>query len=324
MLLEKLVANAERHGHISAAALYRLIDEHAGELTLLLDEGDNLGLRIDRVMRSVLNDGHAKGSPVTRTIQSQSKSFSTFAPAAIGAIGSLTLPLMQRSIIIQMHRTKRTDLKTIEDLGSAEEGIRFDALRRHIITWAQSVTQFDLKPALPKILRGRPADNWRVLLSIADSFDNAHLSKTAREAAVIFADGYHDEDACVALLYDIRMVLRRLKADRIKSATLAEELHELEDGRGIWSAWRGEVDDQAPHAITQGEIATLLRRFDRNLRPKPLFELGSREKRGKTARGYYASHFERWWLAYCPEEADAETDNICQLRPKLKSKSKSE
>ena len=127
----------------------------------------------------------------------------------------------------------------------------------------------------------------------------------------------------MALLYDIRTIFRRLNVDRVKSATLAEMLNEMEDGRGIWSAWRGENDDQSPHTISQGEIATLLRRFDRNLRPKPLFELGSRETRGKAARGYYRDQFEQWWSRYCPEGADddaASTDNVLPLRPKSEPK----
>ena len=318
-LCAKLTPNAERHDNISAASLFRLIDERAGELTLLLDEADNLGLKIDRVVRSVLNSGHAKGGLITRTIQGQPKSFSTFAPAAIGAIGTLTLPLLQRSIAIPMHKTQRTDLKTIEDLGSPEEAKRLDGLRRLIVEWAHKVAQFDLNPPLPKILRNRPADNWRVLFAIADSFGSAHWSKVARQAAEAFAGGYSDEAACVALLHDIRLIFRRLKAERIKSKELADALHELEDGLGIWSAWCGESDDQSPHAITQGEIATLLRRFDRALRPKPLFELGSRQTRGKSARGYYASQFEKWWAAYCPEDG-AKTDNVRQLHPKSKSK----
>jgi hypothetical protein len=61
----------------------------------------------------------------------------------------------------------------------------------------------------------------------------------------------------------------------------------MEDGVGIWSAWRGEKDDHSPHPITQGEIATLLRGFDhRKLRAKPLFALDSRKTRGKGGRGY--------------------------------------
>jgi hypothetical protein len=44
LFLEKLTANPERHDNVSAASLFRIIENHAGP-TLLLDEGDNLGLR---------------------------------------------------------------------------------------------------------------------------------------------------------------------------------------------------------------------------------------------------------------------------------------
>jgi Protein of unknown function (DUF3631) len=196
MLLEKLAADPQRHGNISAASIYRLIQH--GAPVLLLDEGDNLNLRFDRVMRAVLNDGYLTGGTITRTIRGEPKTFSIFAPLAIAAIGTLTLPLLQRCIVISMHRSTRVDLKTIEAFGLPEETASFEALRRHIITWAQSA-QLDLSPPMPKILRGRLADNWRILLSIADSFGSDYWSKTARDAAIAFADGYHDEDAAVAL-----------------------------------------------------------------------------------------------------------------------------
>jgi hypothetical protein len=189
---------------------------------------------------------------------------------------------------------------------------------QNLRAWAQAVLQFDLDPKLPKMLRGRMADNWRVLISIADSFGSVYWSKAVRDAAVIFAEGYSDEDACVALLYDIRTIFRVLNVDRIKSSDLTEALHEMEDGVGIWSAWRGEADEQSPHAIMQGEIATLLKRFHHyDLRPKPVFELGARKTRGKSGRGYYSHQFEKWWAIYCPE-GDEDANNVRQLRAKSK------
>jgi hypothetical protein len=265
----------------------------------------------------VLNSGYQKGGYISRTIRGEPKKFLTYAPAAIAAIGLLPLPLMRRCVVIRMHRTTRTDLKTFEMMSISEEIQRLEALRRYIVTWSQAA-QFNLDPQLPKILRGGTADIWRVLISIADSFQSAYWSKAARDAAMAFANGFYDEDAPVALLFDIRTILRRLDVDRIKSVLLMQELHELEDGSGVWSAWRGENDDQSPHAITQGEIASLLRRFSHDLRPKPLFELGSRENRGKAARGFYRHQFEQWWRCYCPEKDDenADSDNVRQLHTK--------
>ena len=318
LFIERLAANPERHDSITAAALFRIIESSAP--TLLLDEGDNLGLKIDRHMRQVLNSGHLAGGYATRTIEGQPTRFSTFAPAAISAIGTLPLPLLQRSLIIQMQRSTRTDLKTIEEMKTPEASKRFEALHQLIAAWAAGVTKFDPDPSLPKILRGRSADNWRVLLSIADSFGSAHWSKVAREAAKTFADGYYDEDACVALLYDIRTIFRREGIDRIKSAALVKALCGMEDGVGIWSAWRGEADDQTPHPITQGGVATLLRRFDRNWHSKTVFELGSRKSRGSSARGYFKNQFTKWWDIYCPEDVEeGAADNVRQLHSKSKA-----
>jgi hypothetical protein len=309
-LAERLTPNAARYDNITAAVLFRLIDD--GSPTMLLDEGDNIGLKIDQVMRRVLNGGYERGGHTGRIINGVPREYSTFAPVAIGAIGTLPLPLMARSIVIAMQRSKRDDLKTKEDLATPAEVNRLEAVRRIIVAWAQNAV-LSKTPRLPKILRLRTADNWRVLISIADSFGNAYWSKTARDAAVVFAAGYHDEDAPVALITDIRTIFIRRHIDRIKSLDLAQELHQLEDGMGIWTAWCGDNDDQAPHAITQGEIATLLRRFSRTeLRPRPLFDLGSRNSRGVGGRGYYRKQFEPWWEGYCSEHHEAE---IRQLRP---------
>jgi hypothetical protein len=160
------------------------------------------------------------------------------------------------------------------------------------------------------------------MISVADSFGSTYWSKAAREAAGEFAAGYHDEDAPVALLTDIRAIFIRLRVDRLKSLDLAHELHALEDGAGIWTAWCGDHDDQAPHAITQGEIAALLRRFSRTeLRPRPLFDLGSADSRGSAGRGYYRKQFEPWWTRYCGELSDAEIRQLQQLGAPSKAES---
>jgi hypothetical protein len=98
MFLEKLVPDPQRHGNITAPSIYRLIEN--GAPILLLDEGDNLNLKFDRVMRAVFNDGYLVGGTITRTIRNEARPFSIFAPLAIAAIGMLPLPLLERSIII--------------------------------------------------------------------------------------------------------------------------------------------------------------------------------------------------------------------------------
>jgi Protein of unknown function (DUF3631) len=76
----------------------------------------------------------------------------------------------------------------------------------------------DPRPDVP--LRNRPADNWRVPLSIADSLGH---SEDARAAAVALSKDRPDEDAGVVLLTDIRGVFGKLDTDRIKSEELVKE-----------------------------------------------------------------------------------------------------
>jgi hypothetical protein len=311
-VVEKLTPDSKRYTSITAATLFRVIDAGAAT-TLLLDEGDLAGLKIDRVLKQVLNDGYERGGHVARSPGGIRREYSVYSPMGIAAIGTLPLPLLSRSIVIIMHRSKRDNLVTKEQLNTPEQVTRLEGVRRLIFMWAQSISAFDKNPKLPKILRGRTADNWRVLIAIADSFNNTYWSEVARDAAVKFAAGYHDEDACVALLTDIRTIFDRRCVDRLKSLDLAQQLHQLEDGMGIWNAWCGDNDDQAPHAISQGEIATLLRRFSRTeLRPRPLFDLGSRNSRGAAGRGYYRSQFEPWWEIYCSERTNAEVRQLHQ------------
>jgi hypothetical protein len=79
---------------ITAASIYHAVDrEHP---TLLIDEADNLGLAFNGALRAVLNSGHRRGGKVTRYHGGQARSFATFAPVAVAAIGTLPLPVMHR------------------------------------------------------------------------------------------------------------------------------------------------------------------------------------------------------------------------------------
>jgi hypothetical protein len=60
LLLEQLVAEPYRSDNITAAAIYYLLDGRP-RTTLLVDEGDNLDLSNNAVLRSVFNSGHRRG-----------------------------------------------------------------------------------------------------------------------------------------------------------------------------------------------------------------------------------------------------------------------
>ena len=80
-----------------------------------------------------------------------------------------------------------------------------------------------------------------------------------RAAAIELSIG-QDEDLGVRLLEDIRDLFDlRPGIDRLTSAAMVDGLLELPDG--LWSEWRGPQDNQVPHRMSQGGLATMLAPF---------------------------------------------------------------
>jgi len=166
-VLRCLVPRAHKTDSITPAAIYHLIDRDRS--TLLVDEGDNLGLVFNSTLRAVLNSGHRKGGRTTRFVGGDARPFSTYAPMAIAAIGMLPLPIMHRSIVIHMKRAPPTrPLRHFEENDLEDLNISYTMNRR----WARDA-KLNHDPELPKVLRNRAADNWRPLIAIADTFGPA-------------------------------------------------------------------------------------------------------------------------------------------------------
>jgi hypothetical protein len=298
-LLELLVARARKDDSITAAAIIRLIDrEHC---TLLCDEADNLGLGHNSILRAVFNSGHAKGGSRTLLVKGMPQRFSTFAPLAIAAIGMLPLPIMHRSIVVHMERATR-QLRFFDGKDPALN-YTYSLIR----VWARDV-KLNPNPNLPDELRNRPADNWRVLVSIADSFGREWGAR-ARKTASDFARSYRDEDAAVTLLGDIRAIFDALNLDRLTSARLVDELVAMEDAG--WGDWRGIHDDQQPRQLSQGELARLLAPF--GIRPRSIWPR-QRNQDSRSRKGYLRSQFEPAWRAYCDSTGTpAQSSKIARL-----------
>jgi hypothetical protein len=290
-LVEVLSAQAQRTDGITAAAIYRMIDQMRP--TLLVDEADNLGLATDGPLRAVLNSGHRKGGAITRVIKDRPKRFSTFCPMAIAAIGSLPLPIMARSIVIHMERTDGArPLRRLKERDIDDANSDVNIIYRQVFHWAKNVN-LDLDPEIPREFRNRQADNWRPLFAIADSFGPT-WGAAAREAAFALKRGYHDEDIGVMMLSDIRTIFDELATDRISSEQLVESLNNMEGA--IWSEWRGMHDDQQPRQLSQGQLAQILRPFQ--IRSRSIWP---RHRHGKSRKGYLRGQFETAWTSYCSQ-----------------------
>jgi hypothetical protein len=291
-LADLLCARPFRSDDTTAAAIYRYLYDHPMS-TLLIDEVDNHELWRNRSLRTLFNSGHFRDGATTRFIDGRTRRFSTFAPLAVAAIGMLPLPLMSRSVVINMRRNRNTALKRLNRHDPA-----FAAAREQIRRWVATCS-LNLSPDMPIELRNRETDNWRILLSIADDLG---YGKQARVAAIELTVNRPDEDPGVTLLRDIRTIFEALGVDRITSLALALALVELPDAP--WCEWRGPNDDKSARRLSQGELARLLKPFV--IKPRTIWPL-NRTPGDKSSRGYLRSSFEEAWSSYLDEEADTAT-----------------
>jgi len=292
-LIELLVSDPHRTDDISPAAVYYHLGHKPGA-TLLIDEADNAGLLDNRMLRAVFNSGHRKGGGVTRIKDGWPKRFPTFCPLVIAAIGSLPLPLLHRSVLINMQR-KAPDEIHIERLD--ESGPDWFIAREQIQKWAATCA-LEQDPEIPLV--NRAADNWRVLLSIADSLGHG---EAARSAARELTANRPDEDPGVILLGDILAVFSRRRIDRIASADLVNELIALND---FWHDWR----ERPGRKLTQGDLGRLLRPF--RIKPKSIWPV-ERTPTSRSRKGYTRDQFEAAWRSYCPGGTPAQPRKFIRL-----------
>ena len=299
-LLEALCLRPLKSDSITAASIYHAVDrEHP---TLLIDEADNLGLAFNGPLRAVLNSGHRRGGKVTRYHGGQARSFSTFAPVAVAAIGTLPLPVIHRSIVIHMER--RDGRRELTRLNKEDPDTKADLniAYRMMLSWARDAG-LTSDPPMPAPLRDRQADNWRPLIAIADAF-GADWATRAREAAISWAGQHQDEDAAVVLLRDIRDIFKGLGVDRLSSKAMVDHLTGVDDAP--WWEWRGIHGNQQPRKLSPGELATLLEPFQ--IRPQTIRVFVAASGR-PTLKGYYRTQFEAAWRSYC-------TDDVTPSQPK--------
>jgi hypothetical protein len=179
---------------------------------------------------------------------------------------------------MRRHARGETQIQPLDETDPA-----FPAARQEIQKWVLTCS-LARDAELPTALHNRAADNWRILLAIADDLE---LGEDARSAAVKLCADRTDEDPGVLLLGDIRMVFSRSGLDRVASSALVEALVRLDDG--FWNEWRGQNDDRLPRKLTQGELARLLQMF--HIRPRTIWPV-RRRPGDKSSRGYLRSQFE--------------------------------
>jgi hypothetical protein len=245
-LLDQLASETKLSKNATPAAIYRRL-EHRPRTTYLLDEAENQGLLVDRVLRAVLDGGYERGGSIDRA----GEEFLIYFPCAYalrGEICDVPSAVLSRSHIINMQLG--TPKKLFERNDPA-----FSVARELIAKWRATVS-LNLDPEMPAPLcnprNPRLADNCRPLISVADTFGPPY-GEAARAALIELCASLPHPDSGVQVLQDIRTV----SFDRISKKALVEALHET----GHWDAWRGPSDHGKPHPLTTGELSRLLRRF---------------------------------------------------------------
>jgi hypothetical protein len=306
-IIELLGFNTYKTDNITAAALFRTIDRERP--CFLLDEADNQDLPTTAALRAVMNSGHRCGGNVMRYEGGNPVRFQTFAPLALAAIGRLPLPILDRSIVLHMERAPRAKLERFDPKTIPGQANVCKAVYRETLEWAQR-SKFNTDPPIPDGMLNRVADNWRMLLAIADACSE-EWGKAARNAAIELSRD-REEDMPVLLLGDIRDIFDRLDVDRISSAGLIQELIDLPHGR--WIEWRGPKDSALPRQLTQAALAGMLAPF--GIKPRTIWPRRRRAS-DRSSRGYLHEQFTKAWASYC-DEGDTPThpSNIKHLRDK--------
>jgi hypothetical protein len=306
-VLDRLVARPKKSDNFTAATIY---DGANDRHTLLVDEGDNLDFETKGAMRAVFNSGYERGGTFTRGVGKNRREYRTFAPLALASIGVLTppgtlpSPLMRRSIIILMQKRRPKRRFRARDTGD------LDRVYQHIRMFAREA-KLNLDPELPSELEHADpslADNWRVLISVADACSPV-WGALAREAAVFFVRSGRHEDLIVTLLHDIRTVFDTQGVDRIGIKVLVAALHNVEGDH--WSEFTGVKRKQQPHKLRESELRAMLR-------PLGIFTHSIWPQKGRpgdtSGKGYYRSDFEAAWRDYCGGEETGKPAKVVALK----------
>jgi putative DNA primase/helicase len=274
--------------NITAAALFRAVEKWRP--CLLIDEADTF-LRDSDELRGILNSGHNRAAAfVIRTAgdDHEPRRFMTWAPKAIALIGKLQPTLASRAIHLELRRFAPGE--TVAPV-RADRLDHLKPLARQAARWASDndTALRDAEPSIPATLKGRRADNWRLMFAIADAAGGEWPAR-ARGAAETLTAGRSDEIATVILLEDIRAIFALRGEDRITSSDLARALGEREDRP--WSEWRRDKP------ISPRGIARLLEGF--KIKPTKFRAAGYTPG----TRGYNRADFDDVFTRYFPDTPD--------------------
>lgn len=291
-LLAKLVPRPLPTSNASPAVLYRAIE--ASQPTLLIDELDSFK-DANEELRGILNSGHRRETArVLRTVgdDHEPRTFSTWCPMVLAAIGRLPSTIEDRSIVIPMRRRALGEqVQRIRWGGRAGRAIstQLTVQARACARWAYDHRPQleDAEPAVPDTLNDRAADNWRPLLAIAEAIGGDWADQARQAALELSGQPAQDTESIgVQLLTDLRGLFEKRDGSPVGSQEACDLLAEMEERP--WGDWKH------GKALSPHQLARLLKPYgvgSRNLR------LG--DKAG--IKGYAVEDFSDAFSRYLPD-----------------------
>ena len=286
-ILAKLLPRPLPTSNVTASVIFRVIEKlHP---SLLIDEADSF-MKENEELRGIVNSGHRRDSAsVLRNVgdDHEPRSFSTWSPMVIAAIGTLPDTIEDRSIVVSMRRKQPGEavqrLRWNSRHGETVK-VQLQNVARALARWSfdHTKTLKDIDPAIPTGLHDRAADNWSPLLTIAHAIGGTWI-EPANAAAVALSTGEtKTEPRGVELLRDLAELFKADSRERFPSQGLCDALALLEERP--WGDYR------RGKPITSAQLARLLKDFG--------IQSQSLRADAGVCRGYYRTAFDDAFLRY--------------------------
>jgi hypothetical protein len=296
---ELLVPRPVETINVSAAYIFRKVDDPEGRPTILFDEIDTVfgpKAREHEDVRGLLNAGHRKGAVAGRCVVRgktvEIEEFPAYCAVAMAGLGDLPDTILTRSVVIHMRRRAKSE--RVEPFRRRLAITPGHALRDRVAAWAASITPqlADGWPEMPAGVEDRDADVWEALLAVADAAGGDWPMRARGAAVALVAQSKVSTPSLgIRLLADLRTVF----GDREAMTTDAV----LSGLQGMPEAPWAELVGGRP--LNPRGLAKRLLGY--GIAPKSL-RVGE-----KVLRGYARADLADAWERYLPPAGDADGED---------------